>query len=276
MDTPVEIVIESETVTVNLVTQELYHVGMDEKLPVLLGLLKRENARSVLIFCNQKRMTSEIAMRLTKNGINCEFIMGDLPQSKRLQIIENLKSGKLPLLVATDVAARGLDVDGLDLVINYDIPMDPEAYVHRIGRTARAGASGKAITLACEKFVYGLEPIEKFIEMKIPVIRVTDDLLIEDKSAGTYFERYRKTRVPHIQKKASATIHKKPKPASSVRVKKHKPVDPYHLSSEERMKQYREKYGTALKKPVQENQESQKNISILSRIVNFFKQRSNV
>lgn len=187
MNEPKEIVIQAETVTVDLVTQELYHVGNDEKMRVLLGILAREKPKSALVFCNQKFMVEELARRLGINGIECEYIMGDLPQSKRIEVINRLKQGKLSLLVATDVAARGLDVDGLDLVVNYDLPADPESYVHRIGRTARAGAAGKAISLACEKFVYGLPAIEKYIETKIPVLPVTEELLAEDKSANVRF-----------------------------------------------------------------------------------------
>jgi ATP-dependent RNA helicase RhlB len=187
MDEPREILIEAENVTVDLVTQELYHVGADEKFRLLLGILARDKPASALIFCNQKFMAEEIARRLGINGYSCEYIMGDLPQSKRLQVIDALKAGKLSLLVATDVAARGLDVNALDMVINYDLPMDPESYVHRIGRTARAGAAGKAISMACEKFVYGLPAIEKYIETKIPVMPVTEELFGVDKSAGMRF-----------------------------------------------------------------------------------------
>ncbi|HAP43257.1 MAG: hypothetical protein A2087_01820 [Spirochaetes bacterium GWD1_61_31] len=187
MHDPLEIAIEPETITVDLVTQELYHVGSDEKLPMVLGLLAREKPHSALIFCNQKFVAEEIARRLGINDIECEYIMGDLPQSKRLQVIERLKAGKIAVLVATDVAARGLDVTGLDLVINYDLPMDAESYVHRIGRTARAGAAGKAVSLACEKFVYGLPAIEKYLGIKIPVCNVTQELLLEDKSRNLRF-----------------------------------------------------------------------------------------
>jgi ATP-dependent RNA helicase RhlB len=187
MDEPKEILIEAETVTVDLVSQELYHVGSDEKFRVLLGLLERDKPKSALIFCNQKFMAEEISRRLGINGYECEYIMGDLPQAKRLQVIERLKAGNLAILVATDVAARGLDVNALDVVVNYDVPMEPESYVHRIGRTARAGAAGKAITLACEKFVYGLPAIEKYIETKIPVFPVTPELFGDDKSSGVRF-----------------------------------------------------------------------------------------
>ncbi|HUW40784.1 MAG TPA: DEAD/DEAH box helicase [Rectinemataceae bacterium] len=187
MNDPYEIVIEPEHMTVDLVTQELYHVGNHEKFRLLLGLIRRENPESALIFCNQKYMAEEAARRLKVNGIDCEFIIGDLPQSKRLEIIERLKAGKLAVLVATDVAARGLDVEGLDLVVNYDVPEEAESYVHRIGRTARAGKAGKAITLACEKFVYGLPAIEKFIGDKIPTMPFDESLLLTDKSSGMRF-----------------------------------------------------------------------------------------
>jgi len=184
MDNPKEIAIEPEHVTVDLVTQELYHVGSHEKMSLLLGILDREKPESALIFCNQKYMVEELAKRLRMNGVECEFIMGDLPQSKRLEIIERLKAGKLSILVATDVAARGLDVEALDLVINYDLPDEAESYVHRIGRTARAGKAGKAVSFACEKFVYNLPAIEKFLGFKIPVMPFDTALLLADKSAG--------------------------------------------------------------------------------------------
>lgn len=191
MREPKEISIEPEKVTVELVTQELYHVGSHEKLSLLMGLLEREKPESCLVFCNQKFMVEELARRLKVNGFDCEFIMGDLPQAKRSEVIERLKAGKIRILVATDVAARGLDVEALELVVNYDVPEDAESYVHRIGRTARAGKAGKAITLACEKFVYGLYSIEKYLGAKIPVMPFDEALLLEDRSSGLRFARDR-------------------------------------------------------------------------------------
>ncbi len=187
MREPKEIVIEPENVTVDLVTQEVHHVAASEKFRLLLGILRREKPGSAIIFCNQKYMVEEVARRLNINGVPCDFIMGDLPQARRLEIIQRLKAGTLSILVATDVAARGLDIDALDMVVNYDVPLDMESYVHRIGRTARAGKSGKAVTLACEKFVYGLPAIEEFIHIKIPVAPFDETLLAEDKSAGMHF-----------------------------------------------------------------------------------------
>ncbi|MDR0655487.1 MAG: DEAD/DEAH box helicase [Treponema sp.] len=181
---PFEIEIEPETVTVDEVEQVLYHVPSGEKIRILLGILQQEKPESAIIFCNTKRYTEIVAKRLRMNGIDAEFIIGDLPQKQRLRIIDDVKAGKTRFLVATDVAARGLDIEGLALVINYDLPVEAENYVHRIGRTARAGKTGKAITLASEQDVYELPAIEKYIGKKIPALISGKDLQGEDKSEG--------------------------------------------------------------------------------------------
>ncbi|WP_028973755.1 DEAD/DEAH box helicase [Spirochaeta cellobiosiphila] len=193
MNQPAEIVIEPEQVTVDAIEQELYHVSTDEKMSLLLGLLQKNKPDTVIIFSNTKHQTMKLAKRLEINGYQTEYLMGDLPQRKRLKILESMKKGNLPVLVATDVAARGLHINDLDLVVNFDLPNDVENYVHRIGRTARAGKSGKAISLACEKYVYSLEGIEKYIGMKIPVSWATDELYIEDKSKGVKIELDRRS-----------------------------------------------------------------------------------
>ncbi|MBN2039749.1 MAG: DEAD/DEAH box helicase [Spirochaetes bacterium] len=187
MNNPVEIEIAPENLVVENVTQEIYHVGKNEKFKLLLGILNKENPKTAIIFTNMKRTAEEVCKRLEHNGLKCHYIMGDLPQSKRLSVIEKVKSGKVQILVATEVAARGLHINDLELVVNYDLPEDCENYVHRIGRTARAGKSGKAISLACEKYVYSLEAIESLTKFKIPVSWATDDLFIQDKSEGIYF-----------------------------------------------------------------------------------------
>jgi len=189
MNNPVEIEITPEQVTVESVCQELYHVEQREKMKLLLGILKKEQPENVLIFTNTKHMAYEVSRRLSHNGFDCQYIMGDLPQKKRLQVIEGIKTGKIKYLVATEVAARGLHIDDLDLVINYDLPAECESYVHRIGRTARAGKSGKAITFACDKYVYGLEAVEAFTKMKIPVVWADDALFEQDKSEGMTFRQ---------------------------------------------------------------------------------------
>ncbi len=186
MNDPAEVAIEPEHLTVDKVEQEVIHVSREEKMKVLLGLIERENPGNCLIFTNTKSGAEQVAKRLEMNGYSARFIMGDLPQKKRMRIIDAMKDGTTRFLVATDVAARGLHIDDLDLVVNYDVPEDPESYVHRIGRTARAGQSGRASTLACERYVYGLESIESLIGMKIPVRKVTEGLLLDDRSEGVH------------------------------------------------------------------------------------------
>ena len=194
MSNPAEIAIEPERVTVDTVIQSLYHVTKERKLSLLLGVLGQEKPASVLIFTNTKHAAEQVARRLCMNGYEAEFIIGDLPQKKRLSLIDKLKAGALPVLVATDVAARGLHIDGLDLVVNYDLPEHTENYVHRIGRTARAGKSGKAISLACEEFVYSLEAIEEYTRKQIPVATATPELFLSDRSAGVRVAREQRQR----------------------------------------------------------------------------------
>jgi ATP-dependent RNA helicase RhlB len=173
---PLEIEITPENVTVDEIEQLLYHVSGDDKMKLLLGILKQRQPESAIIFCNTKKYAEIVAKRLRINDIPCEFIIGDLPQVKRLKIIEDVKAGKTRFLVATDVAARGLDIEGLAMVINYDLPNEAENYVHRIGRTARAGKTGVAISLASEQDVYELPAIEKYLGAKIPSQIATEDL----------------------------------------------------------------------------------------------------
>ena len=185
---PIEIEIAAENITVSEIQQELLHVSSDEKMKLLLGILKNENPESVIIFSNTKRSCEVVAKRLQMNDIKAEFLIGDLPQSKRLQILKSLKAGEVKCLVATDVAARGIDVDDLAMVINYDLPVEAENYVHRIGRTARAGKSGKAYTFCSEQDVYNLPAIERYIEMSIPATVAYPEQMVEDKSAGVYIK----------------------------------------------------------------------------------------
>jgi len=236
MDNPEEIAVSPEHMTVESIDQSLYHVSRAEKMQLLLGILKRDQPENALIFANTKRATEEVARRLQHNGFSCTFIMGDIPQKKRLRIIDQMKHGKTRFLVATDVAARGLHIDDLDMVINYDIPEDPENYVHRIGRTARAGKSGKAVSLACERYVFGLEAIEDFIEMKIPVAQFDDADLAHDESEHVHI-RVGRTAVPRKDGNRNAsrrseaprerrprgnrvTAHNKPEPAPAAASRK--------------------------------------------------------
>ncbi|HEY0973403.1 MAG TPA: DEAD/DEAH box helicase [Solimonas sp.] len=180
MNSPQKIEIEPEQVTAERVRQAMIHVANDEKLPMLLGLLRHKQAVRTLVFINTKREAEQLEKGLQLNGFNARVLSGDVSQGTRLRLLEEFKDGKLPVLVATDVAARGLHIPGVDLVINYDLPQDPEDYVHRIGRTARAGASGDAISLCCETWVYSLPEIEKYIGGRIPPLEGGHDLIATD------------------------------------------------------------------------------------------------
>ncbi|MBW1647266.1 MAG: DEAD/DEAH box helicase [Deltaproteobacteria bacterium] len=182
MNLPEFISVTPQDVAVEGIAQELFHVGEEQKLPLLLGLLQREKWERVLIFVNTKVGVEWLTRKLKGNGLPAEMITGDLPQKKRFQLMDRYKSGKIKILVATDVASRGIHVEDISHVINYDLPQDAENYVHRIGRTARAGKQGKAISLACERYVLHLEPVENMLGYKIPVIWPEDDWYVEDKA----------------------------------------------------------------------------------------------
>ncbi len=170
LNRPVFIELTPEQLTVDTVTQKLYRVKSHVKTNLLLGILKNQKPRNALIFTNQRHNAARLALRLERNGYRCRHLSGDLPQSQRQKIMDDFMAGKFPFLVATDVAARGLHIEGLEMVVNYDLPQDHENYVHRIGRTARAGASGQAVSFLCEKFGRHLEAIEAFIGQKITVL----------------------------------------------------------------------------------------------------------
>jgi ATP-dependent RNA helicase RhlB len=181
-----EIEIESKNITVSEINQMIFHVPSDDKIKLLLGIISKEKPDSIIVFCNTKRSCEVIAKRLKMNGIECEFIIGDLPQSKRLQVLDSFKRGSLKCLVATDVAARGIDVNDLSMVVNYDLPNEAENYIHRIGRTARAGKTGTAYTFCSEQDVYNLPAIERYVGTSIPSQVAVQDMYGEDKSSGTY------------------------------------------------------------------------------------------
>ena len=180
MNNPTQITITPEQKTVEKAEQVLYHVGREEKFNLLLGLLKHEGGSRILIFSNTREEARRLEDRLTRNGWQARALTGDVDQKKRLRILNDFKEGGLPVLVATDVASRGLHIEGVSHVINWDLPQDAEDYVHRIGRTARAGAAGKAISLADEATALLLEPIEKFIGQKIRVEWAEDDLYLPE------------------------------------------------------------------------------------------------
>ncbi len=193
MNLPEFISVVPDKVTVAGIDQSLFHVGSDRKFSLLLGILQRESFSRMLIFVNTKIEAERLARRLQRNGHPAEGITGDLPQRKRFRLMERFKSGEVRILIATDVASRGIHVEDVSHVINYDVPQDPENYVHRIGRTARAGRTGKAITLACEEYVYHLEPLEAFLGFRLPVVWPEDDWFLEDRSRPEDLRRPRRT-----------------------------------------------------------------------------------
>jgi ATP-dependent RNA helicase RhlB len=189
MNLPEFIAVTPETVAVEGIEQSLFHIEKERKMTLLLGILKREEWSRILIFVNMKMAAERLAHKLKTNGLPAEGITGDLPQRKRFQLMERFKSGQLKILVATDVASRGIHVEDISHVINYDLPQDAENYVHRIGRTARAGKSGKSISFACDEYVYHLEPLEEMLGYKIPVVWPEDDWFAEDRSPRDETER---------------------------------------------------------------------------------------
>ena len=206
MNLPEFISVTPEEVTVEHIDQTLIHVGLESKLPLLLGLLAREDWHRVLIFANTKAGVEWLAEKLRGNGLPAEGITGDLPQRKRFRLMDQFKEDRVKILVATDVASRGIHIEDISHVINYDLPQDSESYVHRIGRTARAGKTGKSISLACENYVFHLEPLEEMLGYKIPVVWHEDDWLVKDQAGPV-----RSTR----RTRPKRAVRKKPRPRSS-------------------------------------------------------------
>lgn len=177
MNEPEKLVVEAETITAARVRQKLYYPADEEKLPLLLGLLSRSEGARTMVFVNTKAFVERVARALEKAGYRVGVLSGDVPQKKRETLLRRFQQGQLEILVATDVAARGLHIDGVSHVYNYDLPFDAEDYVHRIGRTARLGAEGDAISFACERYAMSLPDIEAYIEQKIPSEPVSQELL---------------------------------------------------------------------------------------------------
>ena len=180
MNAPETVKSDTERVNIGAITQTLYHVSKDDKMALLIGLLREIGDARTLIFINTKRVAERIDDTLAANGFNAATLSGDVAQNKRLRLLEAFKTGELPIMVATDVAARGLHIPDVAFVINYDLPQDAQDYVHRIGRTARAGNTGHAVSFACEEYVYSLPDIEAYIEHKISAEMPADDRFAND------------------------------------------------------------------------------------------------
>ena len=237
-------------------------MGKYEKLSLLLGILAKDKPESAVIFTNTKHAAITVAKRLTLNGYDCSYLIGDMPQSKRLKTVEDAKNGKIKFLVATDVASRGLHIEDLPLVINYDLPEDIENYVHRIGRTARVGKKGKAVSLVSPDYVHALSAIEKYIHMEIPVEWADDDMFLKDETEGMHIRsglkpkhghtRPRGTRNPKRQPSRQKKREPRSKPPTAPRkTAPRKPRQEVKLkrngTPEERLAYYRQKYGEDFK-----------------------------
>jgi ATP-dependent RNA helicase RhlB len=178
MNEPEKLVVETETITAARVRQLVYFPATEEKLPLLLGLLSKMDANRSMIFVNTKIGCERVARTLERAGYKVGVLSGDVPQKKRESLLARFVKGELSLLVATDVAARGLHIPGVSHVFNYDLPFDAEDYVHRIGRTARLGAEGDAISFACDEYAMSLPDVEAYIEQKIPVAQLDPTMLL--------------------------------------------------------------------------------------------------
>jgi ATP-dependent RNA helicase RhlB len=179
MNHPQLVKIESDTVTADRVRQVCYMTANEEKVRLLIGLVRGWEDPRVMVFVNTKREADRVWGYLQGNGINTAVLSGDVPQKKRLKLLKHFTDGDLPVLVGTDVAARGLHIPDVTHVVNYDLPEDPEDYVHRIGRTARAGAQGDAVSFVCETYAFCLPDIETFIGAKVPVGQIEPEMLAE-------------------------------------------------------------------------------------------------
>lgn len=177
MNDPRMVLVTPEQVTADRVRQSCYLVANEEKIPLLIGLLRRFTAARTLVFVNTKREAERVWSYLQSNGLAAAMLSGDVPQKKRLRLLRQFQTGELPTLVATDVAARGLHIPGVTHVINFDLPAEAEDYVHRIGRTARAGEAGDAISFVCESYAFSLPDIEAYIGRRIPVATLETELL---------------------------------------------------------------------------------------------------
>lgn len=179
MSEPEVVKIESE-MTADRIEEIAYMPSNEEKIPLLMGIIQRAGDEKGLVFINTKHMAEKIEAWLNENDIKCALLSGDVPQKKREKLLNNFKEGECNILIATDVAARGLHIPEVSFVVNFDLPTDAEDYVHRIGRTARAGASGTAISLICETYAMNIVDIEEYIEHSIPVERDIAELMFKD------------------------------------------------------------------------------------------------
>lgn len=204
----VTIEIEPEQVAVETVEQIVYIVTSSEKFALLFNIIDKQNIERVLVFCNRRDEVIRLSEMLTRHGVNCSMLSGDVPQKKRIQRLDEFKAGKIRVLVATDVAGRGIHIEGMDHVINFTLPHDPEDYVHRIGRTGRAGATGTSVSFADEDDSFYIPAIEKFIDRKLDCIEPEEEWLTMPKPVFS-----KKKRMTRRRKKVSPAFQgEKPHP----------------------------------------------------------------
>src|ERR1700676_737836 len=184
MNNPELVRIEPDKMTVDRVRQMMYYPAMEEKVPLLVALLRQYEARRTMIFVNTKRAAERLESTLNANGFHAQALSGDVPQNKRLKFLRDFHNGDLAVLIATDVASRGLHIPDVSHVFNFDLPQDAPDYVHRIGRTARAGTDGDAISFACEEFAVSLPEIEAYLGHKIPSAPISPELLATEVTAA--------------------------------------------------------------------------------------------
>jgi ATP-dependent RNA helicase RhlB len=189
MNNPELVRIEPDKMTVDRVRQLMYYPSMEEKVPLLIGLLHQSEAVRTMVFVNTKRTAERLEATLRANGFHAQALSGDVPQNKRLRFLRDFHDGKLAVLIATDVASRGLHIPDVSHVFNFDLPQDPADYVHRIGRTARAGAEGDAISFACEEYAVSLPDIESYVGHKVPFAPIAPELLAQGVVAAAPLHR---------------------------------------------------------------------------------------
>lgn len=173
----VSVEIEPDQVAADTVEQIVFITTVDDKFNLLLNYINKNDLQRVIVFCNRKDETRLLAQKFIQYEMNCAVLSGDIPQRQRIRTLEDFKEGKIRLLVATDVAGRGIHIDGMDHVINYTLPHDPEDYVHRIGRTGRAGASGTSVSFACEEDSFYIPAIEEYMGRAMVCARPPEELL---------------------------------------------------------------------------------------------------
>lgn len=193
--------IEPENIAADTVTQINYIVETDEKFKLLFNILEQDNSTKILLFCNRKDTAKDLYEKMQQYEISVTLLSGDIDQRKRMNRLENFKKGNFKVLVATDVAGRGIHIEGVSHVINYNLPVDPEDYVHRIGRTGRAGADGISISFACEDDSFNIPNIEEFMKRKLELSYPDDELFKELPTPKKTLKEVKESSKPPASKK---------------------------------------------------------------------------